>query len=195
MPMRRPRPEPGPAINEKLLRVPEVRLIGSDGSQLGVMPTREALERAKEAGLDLVMVAEKAEPPVCKIVDFGRHKYEQSKLKKDKKPKAQEVKGIKVSPNIAEHDLSVQIRKARQFLEDGDKVRVVCRFRQRELQHPDNGRRKIDAVIAEVADLGKPDKEPVLTGREMTVVINPKPAGGKNKDAKSEDKQDSGETV
>ncbi|MCW5938729.1 MAG: translation initiation factor IF-3 [Fimbriimonadaceae bacterium] len=193
--MRRPRPEPGPAINERLLRIPEVRLVGNDGSQLGVMPTREALEKAKEAGLDLVMVAEKAVPPVCKIVDFGKHKYEQSKLKKDKKPKGQEVKGIKVSPNIAEHDLGVQIRKTRQFLEDGDKVRVVCRFRQRELQHPENGRRKLDTLIAEVADLGKPDKEPVLSGREMTVVINPKPAGGKTKDGKDENKQDGGEEV
>jgi translation initiation factor IF-3 len=195
MPMRRPRPEPGPAINERLLRIPEVRLIGADGSQFGVVPTREALEKAKEAGLDLVLVAEKAVPPVCKIVDFGKHKYEQSKLKKDKKPKGQEVKGIKVSPNIAEHDLGVQIRKTRQFLEDGDKVRVVCRFRQRELQHPENGRRKLDAVIAGVADLGKPDKEPALSGREMTVVINPKPTGGKNKDGKDENKQDGGEEV
>lgn len=192
--MRRPRREPLPDINERLLRFDTVRAVGPEGDQLGVMPAREALNQAKDAGLDLVLVAERADPPVVKIVDYGKHKYEQSKLKKDKKPKGQDVKGVKLSPNIGEHDVQVIVRKARSFLTDGDKVRVVCRFRQRELAHPEVGKRKIMAVVEAVADLGKPDKDPSLTGREMVVVINPIPAG-KNKDAKTEDPQNGSQEV
>jgi translation initiation factor IF-3 len=164
------------------------------GEQLGVMDSRSALELAQRASLDLVLVAERAEPPVARIADFGKHKYQQSKLKKDKKPKAQEVKGIKISPNIADHDAQVMSRRAREFLEQGDKVRLVCRFRQRELAHPEVGLRKVTAMLQGLDDVGKADKDPVLNGREMVVVINPKPAG-KAKNAKAEDKQDSGEEV
>lgn len=192
--MRRPRREPLPDINERLLRFDVVRTIGPEGDQLGVLPARDALTRAKEAGLDLVLVAEKADPPVVKIVDYGKHKYEQSKLKKDKKPKGQDVKGVKLSPNIGEHDVQVVVKKTRTFLTDGDKVRVVCRFRQRELAHPEVGKRKIMAVVEAVADLGKPDKDPTLTGREMVVVINPTPVG-KHKDAKTEDPQNGSQEV
>jgi translation initiation factor IF-3 len=192
--MRRPRREPLPDINERLLRFDNVRVIGPEGAQLGVMTARESLNKAKEAGLDLVLVAERADPPVVKIVDYGKHKYEQSKLKKDKKPKGQDVKGVKLSPNIGEHDVQVIVRKARTFLTDGDKVRVVCRFKQRELAHPEVGRRKIQAVIDAVGDLGKPDKDPTLSGREMVVVINPIP-GVKKQDAKTEDTQDGSKDV
>ncbi len=192
--MRRPRRDPGPDINERLLRLSQVRLVGGDGSQLGLMTSREALNLAREAGLDLVMVAEKADPPVCRIVDYGKYKYEKDKRDRDSKKPKQDVKGIKLSPNIAENDLNTQIRKARGFLEDGDKVRVVCRFRQRELAHPQVGRAKIMAVVTALEELGKPDKEPTLSGKEMVIVINPKPPG-KQKDGKAEDKQDSGEEV
>lgn len=192
--MRRPRREPLPDINERLLRFETMRVIGSDGSQKGVLTSREALDMAKEEGLDLVLVAPNADPVVVKVVDYGKHKYEQSKLKKDKKPKAQDVKGVKLSPNIGDHDVQVIVRKARTFLTEGDKVRVVCRFRQRELAHPEVGRRKVETVIEAVADLGKPDKEPMLNGREMVVVINPV-AGGPKKDGKTENKQDGGEAV
>lgn len=192
--MRRPRREPLPDINERLLRFDNVRVIGHEGDQLGVMTARESLNKAREFGLDLVLVAEKADPPVVKIVDYGKHKYEQSKLKKDKKPKGQDVKGVKLSPNIGEHDVQVIVRKARTFLTDGDKVRVVCRFKQRELAHPEVGGRKIASVIEAVSDLGKPDKEPALSGREMVVVINPV-AAGKNKDGKTENPQDGGKEV
>lgn len=187
--MRRPRREPLSDINERLLRFDQVRVIGPDSSQLGVMACRAALDIAKGEGLDLVLVAEKASPPVVKVVDYGKHKYEQSKLKKDKKPKGQDVKGVKLSPNIGEHDVQVIIRKARTFLSEGDKVRVVCRFRQRELAHPEVGKRKIEAVIEAVGDLGKPDKDPLLNGREMVVVINPIPGAGK-KDGKADSKED-----
>ena len=194
MPARRPRREPAPDINERLLRLDDVRLIDENGGQAGVITAREALNRARDASLDLVLVAPQAVPPVVKITDYGRHKYEQSKLKKDKKPKGQSVKGIKVSPNIAEHDLQVMTRRAYQFLQEGDKVRVVCRFRQRELAYPDVGRKKMQALIEAVEEVGKPDKEPILNGREMVVVINPKPAG-KAKDAKTQDTQNGGEEV
>lgn len=192
--MRRPRREPLPDINERLLRFEQVRVIGPDGGQRGVMSSREALNQAREEGLDLVLVADKADPAVVKIVDYGKHKYEQSKLKKDKKPKGQDVKGVKLSPNIGEHDVQVIVKRARAFLTEGDKVRVVCRFRQRELSHPEVGRRKIEAVIEAVADLGRPDKDPTLSGREMVVVINPTPTGSK-KDGKTENKQDGGKEV
>jgi translation initiation factor IF-3 len=158
------------------------------------MDSRSALGLAREASLDLVLVAERAEPPVAKIADYGKHKYLQSKLKRDKKPKAQEVKGIKISPNIAEHDTQVMSRRAREFLEAGDKVRLVCRFKQRELAHPEVGLRKVVAMLQGLDDVGKADKDPVLNGREMVVVINPKTVG-KTKNAKAEDKQDGGEEV
>jgi len=194
-----------------LLRIREVRLIGEDGKQFGVVSTREALDKAIEVGLDLVLVAAQAEPPVARIVNYGKYKYEQAKQKKDHKPKKQEVKGIKISPNIAEHDLMVQARKAKQFLGEGHKVRVVCRFRARELAHPELGVKKMDVISQVVEEIGKREKDPALTGREMVMVINPKVGvtakpktdskpeakteGDIETDAKAEDKQDSSEEV
>lgn len=194
-----------------MLRIREVRLIGEDGKQFGVVSTREALDKANEAGLDLVLVAAAAEPPVARIVNYGKYKYEQAKQKKDHKPKKQEVKGIKISPNIAEHDLMVQARKAKQFLGEGHKVRVVCRFRARELAHPELGVKKMDVISQVVDEIGKREKDPALTGREMVMVINPrvgvvakpksdsksepKKEGDIETDAKAEDKQDSSEEV
>ncbi|MCW5937471.1 MAG: translation initiation factor IF-3 [Fimbriimonadaceae bacterium] len=153
-------------------------MVDAEGQQSGVLTTREALNQAREAGLDLVLVAPHAQPPVARIVDWGKYKYEKDKREKESKKASkgkQEVKGVKVSPNIAEHDLATQTRKTRSFLLDGDKVRIVCRFRQRELAHPNVGRDKIQSIINAVEDIGKPDKEPTLSGREMVVVINPKP--------------------
>lgn len=194
-----------------MLRIREVRLIGEDGKQFGVVSTREALDKAIEVGLDLVLVAAQAEPPVARIVNYGKYKYEQAKQKKDHKPKKQEVKGIKISPNIAEHDLMVQARKAKQFLGEGHKVRVVCRFRARELAHPELGVKKMDVISQVVEEIGKREKDPALTGREMVMVINPKVGvtakpktdskpeakteGDIETDAKAEDKQDSSEEV
>lgn len=170
---------------------------------VGVVPTREALQMAQGAGLDLVLVAASAEPPVAKVVDFGKHKYEQAKLKKDQKKVKQDVKGIKISPNIAENDLNTQTRKARQFLLEGHKVRVVCRFRQKELVHPEVGRRKMEMVAAILEEVGKREKDPMLNGKEMVMVVNPragtssaeKPSPGAKKNAQVEDKQDGGEAV
>lgn len=167
-----------------------------NGAQMGVVSTKEALERAQTVGLDLVLVAPNAVPPVARIVNYGKHKYEQAKLKKDQKKVKQEVKGIKISPNIAENDLQTQARKAREFLKEGHKVRVVCRFRMRELAHPENGRRKMEMVATLVDEFGKREKDPLLNGKEMVMVINPKVTPGSGKqNAKAENKKDSGEEV
>ncbi len=159
------------------------------------MTCREALNAAKDQELDLVLVAEKAQPPVVRIINFGRWKYEQEKLKKENKKKTQEVKGITMRPGTAEHDLQVIVKKAIKFLGEGDKVRLVCRFRQRELAHPEVGKGKLLIIAERLADLGKPDRDPILNGREMVLLINPKPAGGPKKNVKAEDQQDGGEEV
>lgn len=194
---RRPvRREPLPDINERLLRLKEVRVIGSDGAQLGVLDTRDAVNRAQGEGLDLVLVAPNADPPVCRIVDYGKYKYELAKRTKDNKPKKQEVKGIKISPVIADHDLMVAVRSTIKFLEEGHKVRVVCRFRKKQLTHPEVGRARLMKLIERVEEIGKPDRDPVMSGMEMVVVINPKAIGSKkNAQGKTEDKQDSSEAV
>lgn len=151
---------------------------------------------AQQEGLDLVLVAANAQPPVARIVDYGKWKYEQDKLKKDQKKKTQEVKGIKISPNIAEHDIQVAVRKAKEFLGENDKVRIVCRFRYRELAYPDRGREKMEHIAQELAEFGKRERDPVLNGREMVMVINPKPTGGSaKKNAKAENKEDGSEAV
>nr|MCU0317376.1 translation initiation factor IF-3 [Fimbriimonadaceae bacterium] len=167
------------------MRLREVRLIDENGAQLGVFSTKEALTKAQDAELDLVLVAGTAQPPVARITDYGRWKYEQEKRKKDEKKKVQEVKGIKISPTIAEHDLQTAVRKARQFLGEGHKVRVVCRFTRRELAHPEVGKRKLDQVSVLLEDLGKRDRDPALAGQEMVIVITPKPAQKEKKNAKA----------
>ncbi|CAN5415146.1 hypothetical protein BH11ARM2_BH11ARM2_15290 [soil metagenome] len=151
---------------------------------------------AREQGLDLVVVSPSAQPPVAKIIDYGKHKYQESKLGKDKKSKQQEVKGIKISPRIADHDLQTSIGKARHFLEEGDKVKVTCLFRMRELSHPENGRHRLDIFAEAVADLAGVERTPSLDGRQMNMVLVPKPGvAAKKKDAKDQNKQDGGKAV
>lgn len=180
-------------INERLLRMEKVRLIGAEGEQLGVVGSREALTLARENELDLVLVAPNADPPVCKIVDYGKHKYDQAKAKKDHKKKVQEVKGVKLRPGTDTHDIGVLVRKAKKFLEEGHKVRVTCVFRYRELAHPEVGRDKLQVIAEQLADLGKVDRDPSMNGRELVMVVNP--TAGKKKDAKTEDKKDGGQAV
>ncbi len=180
-------------INERLLRLNDVRLLGPDGHQFGVVTSSEALTKAKEHDLDLVLVAPNADPPVCKIVDYGKHKYEQAKAKKDHKKRVQEVKGVKLRPGTDTHDINVLVKKAIRFLGEGDKVRVTCAFRFRELAHPEIGRDKIIAICKSLEDYGKADKDPVLSGREMVVVINP--VSGKKKNVKTQDKEDGSQAV
>lgn len=153
------------------------------------MASRAALDLAQQEGLDLVLVSPTATPPVCRIIDYGKFKYEEGKLGKDKKPKQQEVKGIKISPRIAEHDISVSVRKAIAFLEEGSKVRVVCRFMRRELVHPEQGRMKLDLFADRVKDHGTVERVPVLEGNQMTMTVIPKAGPSGKRHAKDQDQQ------
>lgn len=141
------------------------------------------------------MVSPNAQPPVCRIIDYGKHKYNESKLGKDKKSKQQDVKGIKISPRIAEHDLETNVRKAIGFLEDGDKVKVTCMFRAREVTHPELGQQKLAKFLEMCAHLATSERTPTLDGRMMVMVLTPKPGVGKKKDAKDSNKQDRGQAV
>jgi translation initiation factor IF-3 len=178
-----------------VLKYRDIRVIGSDGEQLGIMQSRQALTIAREEGLDLVMVSPTAQPPVCRIIDFGKHKYLEGKQGKDKKSKQQEVKGIKISPRIAEHDLAFNVKKAIEFLEEGNKVKVTCMFKAREVTHPELGRKKLDMFAEQVGEIGTVERVPTLDGRMMIMVLNPKPGGAKKKDAKDPNKQDHGQAV
>ncbi len=158
------------------------------------MTSREALDQARAQGLDLVLVAPNAQPPVAKITDYGKHKYLEGKMGKDKKPKTQELKGIKISPRIAENDMGHLARNAIKFLEHGDKVKVTCMFRQRELAHPENGKTRLEHFAELVSEVGQVERPPNLDGRQMIMVLMPKP-GVKKKDAKDQDKQVGSEEV
>jgi len=170
-------------------------VIGPEGDQLGIMQSRQALTLAKEDGLDLVMVSPTAQPPVCRIIDYGKHKYLEGKLGKDKKGKQQEVKGIKISPRIAEHDLAFLVRNASKFLEEGHKVKVTCMFKAREITHPELGKKKLEIFAEQVVDLATVERTPTLDGRMMIMVLVPKPNIGKKKDAKNQNMQDGGKAV
>lgn len=140
---------------------------------IGVLPTREAIQMAYSAGLDLVEIAAAADPPVCKILDLGKYKYEIQKKKNEarKKQKVIEVKEIKMRPGIDEHDYQVKMRSMRRFLEEGDKVKVTIRFRGRELVHQDLGLKVLDRVREELEDIGKVEQMPRIEGRQMVMVI------------------------
>ncbi|MBK8174526.1 MAG: translation initiation factor IF-3 [Rhodospirillales bacterium] len=162
----------GPRVNEEII-VPEVRVVGVDGEMLGVMPIRAAIQMAFDAGLDLVEIAAAADPPVCKILDIGKYKYEAQKKKNEarKKQKIIEVKEIKMRPGIDEHDYQVKMRSMRRFLEEGDKVKVTIRFRGRELVHQDLGLRVLQRVREELGELGKVEQMPRIEGRQMVMVL------------------------
>lgn len=153
-----------------------IRLIDADGEMVGVVSLREGLDMAAEVGLDLVEVSPNAEPPVCKILDFGKFKYEIQKKKNEarKKQKVIEVKEIKLRPNIDENDYSVKMRAMRKFLEDGDKVKVTLRFRGREMAHQDLGMKVLDRVRVELDDLAKVEQFPKMEGRQMVMVMAPR---------------------
>ncbi|MER3496104.1 MAG: translation initiation factor IF-3 [Armatimonadota bacterium] len=192
---RRPvRQEPPPEINGRLLKYRDLRIIDDSGAQRGVMSSRDALAAAQDAGLDLVLVTATSDPPVAKIIDFGKHKYLEGKAGKDKKKSGQETKGIKISPRIAEHDLGFLIKNALRFLDEGDKVRVTCMFRQRELTHPELGLQKLAYFAEKVAHAAVIERPASLDGRQMIMILNPRP-GVKKKDAKAENEQDGGEAL
>jgi translation initiation factor IF-3 len=153
--------------------VQEVRVVGTNGEMIGVLPTREAIQMAYSAGLDLVEIAAAANPPVCKILDLGKYKYEIQKKKNEarKKQKVIEVKEIKMRPSIDEHDYQVKMRSMRRFLDEGDRVKVTIRFRGRELVHQDLGQKVLDRVREELGEVGKIEQMPRIEGRQMVMVI------------------------
>lgn len=150
---------------------------------------------AREQGLDLVMVSPTATPPVCKIIDYGKHKYLTEKQNKESKKKQQELKGIKMRPGTAVHDLETLLRNATKFLEEGHKVKVTCQFRAREVTHPEIGLRKMNAFAQQLAEIAIVERPPSLDGKLMIMILLPKPVTGKKQHAKDQDKQDSGEAI
>ncbi len=162
-------------MNEEI-RVPQVRLIDSEGEMIGVLPIREALARAAEAGLDLLEISPNAVPPVCKLTDFGKFKYEQQKKRNEakKKQKVIEIKEIKMRPNIDDHDYGVKMRAMISFLEEGDKVKVTLRFRGREMAHMDLGAKVLERVRTELDEKAKVESMPRVEGRQMVMVLTPK---------------------
>ncbi|HEU5361339.1 MAG TPA: translation initiation factor IF-3 [Candidatus Deferrimicrobiaceae bacterium] len=161
--------------NEQI-RIPRVRLVGVDGEQLGIVSTEEAMQKARALDLDLVEVAPGADPPVCRIMDYGKFKYMQSKREQEarKKQTVIQVKEIKVRPKTDEHDLNVKIRHIRRFLEDGDKVKVTVRFRGREMSYASqSGFEMLKHIVSEVADLSKVESPPKMEGRTMMTIVAP----------------------
>jgi translation initiation factor IF-3 len=156
--------------------VPNVRLVDEAGEMVGVVPTRQALEMAAAAGLDLVEVAAAADPPVCKILDYGKFKFQEQKRKNEarKKQKVIEVKEIKMRPSIDDNDYNVKMRAIHRFLEEGDKVKITIRFRGREMLHQELGMVVLDRVRADLDERAKIEQFPKLEGRQMTMVLVPK---------------------
>ena len=160
-------------INEQI-RDKEVRLIGEDGEQLGVMSAKEAMKLAREAELDLVKIAPTAKPPVCKIIDYGKYRYELARKEKEakKKQKVQETKELRITPNIEEHDFGFKAKNARKFLEEGSKVKITVRFRGRELNYTKAGEENLNKFIEALSDIASPDKKPTLEGKNMFVILS-----------------------
>ena len=175
----------GPRVNERI-GVREVRVVGDDGEQLGILPTREALMRARELGLDLVEVAPTSRPPVCRIMDFGKYKYEKSKKEKAARKRQHQVvvKEIKMRPKIETHDYEFKKKHIVEFLEHGDKVKVTLQFRGREMAHTDLGRELLDQLTTDLEGVAKVEAPPRQEGRQMILLLTPagtrkKPAGDK----------------
>ena len=165
----------GPRYNQ-FINVPKVRVIDENGENLGVMYTKEAIEQAAGVGLDLVEVSPNVDPPVAKFLDIGRYKYETQKKASEqrKKQKTQEIKEIKMRPNIDDHDYDVKMRKVFEFLEEGDKVKVTMRFRGREMAHGELGMAVLRRVQEQTAELAKIEAHPRMEGRQMLMVLAPK---------------------
>jgi translation initiation factor IF-3 len=179
----RPRFDPrqnqrGPTVRiNHRIRVPEVRVIGADGSMIGVMPTHEALQMAQSQGLDLVEVNPKAVPPVCKVLDFGKFKYETAKQAREARRKQTviDIKEVKLRPKTDDHDLDFKSRAARRFLESGHKVKFTVRFRGREITHPEMAQRQLEGLMGQMEDICNIEVRPQMDGRTMTLLLAPKP--------------------
>jgi translation initiation factor IF-3 len=164
-------------INQRI-RVPEVRVIGDDGEMLGILATHEALRRAQEKGLDLVEVNPKAEPPVCKILDYGKFKYDEKKKARETRIKtaAFDVKEVKLRPKTDDHDLDFKTRAAQQFLEAGHKVKFTVRFRGREITHPQVAQEQLDRIVRTLDEFATVEMRPTMEQRTMTLLMAPRPA-------------------
>ena len=170
-----PPPMTGPRYNQ-FIQAPKVRVIDENGENLGVMYTREAFEQAQEVGLDLVEISPGADPPVAKFLDIGRYKYEAQKKANEqrKRQKTQEIKEIKMRPNIDDHDYDTKMKKVHDFIGDGDKVKITLRFRGRELSHQQLGMQLLQRVAENVAEIAKVEAYPRMEGRQMLMVLAPK---------------------
>ncbi len=166
----------GPRMNERI-RISPIRLIDENGEQAGVVETQDALRRARDLGMDLVEMAADSRPPVCRIMDYGRYKYEQSKKEKANKAKSKvsELKEVRLgrSMKIDPHDIAIRMRQARKFLLEGHKVQIVQQFRGREMAHRERGNERMRDIIAQLEELGKVETEPRMAGRRMSVIIGP----------------------
>jgi translation initiation factor IF-3 len=164
-------------VNDEI-RVKEVRLIGPEGEQLGIKPIREALQIALDASLDLVNVAPTAKPPVCRIMDYGKYRYEMQKKEKEarKNQKVVEIKEVRLSATIDEHDFQTKLRNVAKFLNDGDKVKLSVRFRGREITHASIGQKVLERMATEVEELSVVERRPKLEGRSMIMILTPKQA-------------------
>ncbi len=162
-------------INEQI-RDREVRVVSKDGEQLGIMPISEAMKLAREAELDLVKIAPGAKPPVCKIIDYGKYRYEMARKEKEarKKQKTIEVKEVRLSPNIDDNDLNTKVNAARKFIQKGDKVKVTLRFRGREMAHVQSSKQILDVFAEKLQDIAVVDKAPKMEGRSMTMFLTEK---------------------
>lgn len=165
----------GQLVNENI-RAREVRLIDQDGNQVGIVPTSKAMEMAVAAELDLVAVAPTAKPPVCRIMDFGKFRFEQQKKEKEarKKQKVINIKEVRFSPNIEEHDYNTKMRNVSKFLNNGDKVKCSIRFRGRQITHSEMGREVLDRLAEDVSAIGDLEKRPKMEGRSMIMYLSPK---------------------
>lgn len=173
-----PRKDQGPRVNERI-RDPEIRVIGSDGEQLGVMSSMDAMARAEAAGLDLVEVAPGSKPPVCRIMDYGRYRYEQQKKKKAGKGRshAATLKEVKLRPQTDDHDLDTKLKAAKRFLMDGDKVKVTLMYRGREISHRDIGYRQMERVTEMIGTLASVETPPRMEGRFLSMILVPNREG------------------
>ncbi|MFH1090122.1 MAG: translation initiation factor IF-3 [Pseudomonadota bacterium] len=169
--------DPGKRVNiNQLIQAEAVRLIGPDSSQLGIVPLKEALLIAQEHGLDLVEVAPEADPPVCRIMDFGKYKYQQSKKLQESKKKSSTIliKEVKIRPKTAEHDYQFKLRNIRKFLNQKNKTKISLMFRGREIAHAELARGLLERIVADVSDLAAVEQMPKLEGRNMIMVLSPK---------------------
>ncbi len=174
-------------MNQRI-RVREIRLIDETGQQVGIMPPQEALRRARDNGLDLVEISPTAQPPVCKIMDYGKYLYELNKKMHEQRrhQKGTRLKEVKLRPRTDQHDYEFKKNHVLRFLQEGDKVKLVMIFRGREMAHQDLGRKKLEKLIGEVAHLGAPESRPAMEGRAMITVLAPKPQSKRPSKAGSE---------